>query len=249
MNNVTEGLWNPNERGRNYNSFNNAAPEEAVRAEAYLRKFPPVTHEGPSEADKVYIRANGFQSFKFQSLDESWVRVSNNVIEFKGPIVGADACVLSLKPLLRLDHNRIDLTGKVGDKLDYKACVYYEVTIKEMSFNPLTVISVGFATANYPPFRLVGWNKYSIGIHSDDGRVFENDKFGGRTFTGPFSAGQTVGCGYDPKSGRVFFTLNGVNIGEASKNPARHPYHACVGADGKAKLSVNFGEFPFVFKF
>ncbi|KAJ1563398.1 Rsp5p-dependent ubiquitination, sorting of cargo proteins at the multivesicular body, partial [Nowakowskiella sp. JEL0078] len=79
----------------------------------------------------------------------------------------------------------------------------------------------------------------------DDGRAFENDYFGGRTFGSPFTKGQTVGCGYDPVSGSVYFTLEGILIGEATKSRSQRPYHAAVGADGRCTLRVNFGQRPF----
>ncbi|KAJ1550031.1 hypothetical protein HK096_009125, partial [Nowakowskiella sp. JEL0078] len=225
-----------------YDSFNNASPNEADRADAFQRIHPPPSRQTLNAAEIEEIRIHGLAAFTMQSLDSTWIEVVGRVVLFKGPIAHSDACVVSRMPLARLDALGI------RSKLDFKTSVYFEVSLLEVSFDPLTVVSVGLATGNYPPFRLVGWNKYSIGIHSDDGRVYENDKFGGRSFTGPFSVGQTVGCGYDLKSGRVFFTIDGVYIGEASKQHSRHPYHACIGADGKAKLVVNFGETPFVYQ-
>ncbi|KAJ1559897.1 hypothetical protein HK096_010732, partial [Nowakowskiella sp. JEL0078] len=181
-------------------------------------------------------------------MDPNWIVIHpNDIVEFCAPLLNADSCVLSEYPLVRLDSSPDGLPKKLSKALDYKTTVYYEVTILELSFNPQTVVSVGLATKPYPPFRMVGWNKYSIGIHSDDGRLFENDKFGGRSFTGPFSKSQTIGCGYDEISGRVFFTIDGAFIAEATKKPSRHPYHACIAADGKAVLSFNFGKQPFMF--
>jgi len=88
---------------------------------------------------------------------------------------------------------------------------------------------------------LPGWNLYSVGYHSDDGRKF-NDAYGGRKY-GPEwgKVGDTVGCGYYPATGYVFFTKNGRNLGTAFTG-IRHLWYPTIGADGPCKLEVNFGD-------
>jgi hypothetical protein len=56
-------------------------------------------------------------------------------------------------------------------------------------------IAIGFFAPPYPSFRLPGWQRGSLGVHSDDGRRYVNDTHGGLDFTQPFLAGQTVGIG------------------------------------------------------
>lgn len=80
-------------------------------------------------------------------------------------------------------------------------------------------LALGFAALPYPPFRLPGWHRGSLGVHGDDGRRYVNDSWGGREFTAPFQPGQTVGLGMTfsssspASSGRieveVFFTREG----------------------------------------
>jgi hypothetical protein len=56
-------------------------------------------------------------------------------------------------------------------------------------------LAVGFFAPPYPTFRLPGWQRGSLGVHSDDGRRYVNDTHGGMDFTSPFKAGQTIGLG------------------------------------------------------
>jgi hypothetical protein len=89
-------------------------------------------------------------------------------------------------------------------------------------------IAIGFFAPPYPSFRLPGWQRGSLGVHSDDGRRYVNDTHGGMDFTQPFQAGDTVGIGMTfripvnpPAYGvqghlmdvEVFFTRNGKMTG------------------------------------
>ncbi|ORX91362.1 hypothetical protein K493DRAFT_156581, partial [Basidiobolus meristosporus CBS 931.73] len=109
---------------------------------------------------------------------------------------------------------------------------------------PNTVFAIGLATRPYPHFRLPGWNIYSVGYHSDDGRRYVDDGYGGRDYSRPFGVGDIVGCGYDRTTGSVFFTRNGVHLGIARQG-MWHLVFPTLGADGDAKVRVNFGETPF----
>jgi hypothetical protein len=90
-------------------------------------------------------------------------------------------------------------------------------------------IAIGFFAPPYPSFRLPGWQRGSLGVHSDDGRRYVNDTHGGMDFTTPFQSGETVGIGMTfqiplnpPAYGvqgnlldvNVFFTRNGKKTGE-----------------------------------
>jgi hypothetical protein len=56
-------------------------------------------------------------------------------------------------------------------------------------------LALGFLAQPYPPFRLPGWERASLGVHGDDGHRYVNDKWGGRDFTRPFKRGETIGIG------------------------------------------------------
>ncbi|OZJ05406.1 hypothetical protein BZG36_01986 [Bifiguratus adelaidae] len=144
---------------------------------------------------------------------------------------------------------------------------YFEITIPHRSFDfeyPV-VIGIGLTTRPYPLFRQPGWNKYSIGWHSDDGRVYINDPGDGMAF-GPVwgvdsqRAQTVVGCGIvlgqDIEEGaeRIFFTLNGQWVGSLPLYtffPSGLPkfWFPTVGADGPVDVQVNFGTEGFAWHF
>lgn len=124
---------------------------------------------------------------------------------------------------------------------------YFEITLLNKVSKDSTV-AIGISTKPYPYFRLPGWNKHSVGYHSDDGRKFWNDEFGGRDY-GPEwgKLGDVIGCGYKPKTGEVFFTKNGKFLGMAFAG-LRHIWYPTIGSDGHVKMKINFGDEPFVYK-
>ena len=71
----------------------------------------------------------------------------------------------------------------------------YNLTITGLPIGVDNVIAMGFACMPYPHFRLPGWHRGSLAIHSDDGRRYCNDGFGGIEFTRPFSQGDHLGLG------------------------------------------------------
>ncbi|KAL0076856.1 concanavalin A-like lectin/glucanase domain-containing protein [Phycomyces blakesleeanus] len=121
---------------------------------------------------------------------------------------------------------------------------YFEITVLDCA--PNTVMAIGLATKPYPVFRMPGWNKHSIGYHSDDGRKFCDDASGGQDYGPQWGFGQTVGCRYDPVQGNVMFTLNGNPLGTAFQLLERRYYYPSFGADGPVKFFVNFGSQSFV---
>lgn len=60
--------------------------------------------------------------------------------------------------------------------------------------------------------RLPGWETDSYGYHGDDGHVYAGHQ-SGKTYGPSFSAGDTIGCGVNFKTGNAFFTKNGINLG------------------------------------
>ena len=114
--------------------------------------------------------------------------------------------------------------------------IYFEVKINALGVRHRNQeidagIAIGFFAPPYPPFRLPGWERGCLGVHSDDGRRYIADPNGGMDFTDPFKVGQTVGIGMtfrisnnQPPVGygqtrqmlaiEVFFTRNGKRTGE-----------------------------------
>lgn len=108
--------------------------------------------------------------------------------------------------------------------------IYYELKVLSMDNTKTEAgIAIGFLAPPYPSWRLPGWHRASIGVHSDDGRRYVDDSYGGRDFTKPFRKGDVVGIGMNfapppayqriNASGgnkmdvKVFFTRNGKREG------------------------------------
>lgn len=140
-----------------------------------------------------------------------------------------DSCLITSSPLYFAYIDSPVHSGK-------PKTVYYEVEILSMGYagtNSESTIALGYCAMPYPTWRMPGWERASLGIHSDDGRRYVNDTWGGKDFTRPFGKGDTVGIGLrfsvpesppdynvDPRPGlvkssiEVFFTKNGDYCGD-----------------------------------
>ena len=70
--------------------------------------------------------------------------------------------------------------------------VAYHLSIAALPLDGDSVVALGFACVPYPQYRLPGWHRGSLAIHSDDGRRYCNDGYGGVEFTRPFSQGEQL---------------------------------------------------------
>lgn len=81
-----------------------------------------------------------------------------------------------------------------------------------MTWASRTTVCIGFAPKSVSLARAPGWETDSYGYHGDDGLVFAGHNVG-KHYGPPFTAGDTIGCGINFKTGSAFFTKNGVNLG------------------------------------
>ncbi|RKP37787.1 concanavalin A-like lectin/glucanase domain-containing protein, partial [Dimargaris cristalligena] len=121
---------------------------------------------------------------------------------------------------------------------------YFEVKLHEKPRE--TNVAVGLATKPYPSWRLTGWNRHSVGYHSETGRVFHNNPFRGINLGEPCFEGDIIGIGYQPRSGTVFFTRNGRRYKSVTSG-LLYDLFPTISADGYCILSANFGQRGFVF--
>ncbi|KAJ3269679.1 Rsp5p-dependent ubiquitination, sorting of cargo proteins at the multivesicular body [Terramyces sp. JEL0728] len=129
---------------------------------------------------------------------------------------------------------------------------YFELKIL---LNNDSNISVGFTTCPYPPFRLPGYDLYSIGYHSSTGRVYLNDrKEVGIECGEELKEGDVLGIGYriieykKIESHTInqtvfYFTHNGTRIGDEFVADGFFPekIYPSVGCTGDCIVSLNFG--------
>ncbi|KAI0793448.1 concanavalin A-like lectin/glucanase domain-containing protein [Abortiporus biennis] len=121
---------------------------------------------------------------------------------------------------------------------------YWEV--KMFDLPETTNVAVGLATKPYPSFRLPGWNRYSIGYHSNGDKSY-NYPFTASPFSSPLREGDVLGIGYRPRTGTVFFTRNGRKTEDAFIGLNSFNLFPTVGADGPCSVHVNLGQSGFVF--
>ena len=136
-----------------------------------------------------------------------------------------DSCLISSAPLYFALADAPTRNGRV------KKTIYYEIEIKSLGRghrNEESSIAIGYCAIPYPTWRMPGWERGSLAVHSDDGRRYVNDTWGGKDFTTPIQAGDTIGLGvtftiptnppgYDSApvimasglQAEVFFTRNG----------------------------------------
>ena len=61
-----------------------------------------------------------------------------------------------------------------------------------------------------------GWGTKSWGYHSDDGKFFSGSGEG-TIYGETYQTGDVIGCGGDIRLKNIFFTKNGVHLGEYLK--------------------------------
>ncbi|KAG6005707.1 hypothetical protein E4U21_007723 [Claviceps maximensis] len=123
---------------------------------------------------------------------------------------------------------------------------YYEVSIVYGKRDD-TTIAVGFSTKNASTSRPLGWEPESVAYHGDDGRCFAGQNTG-QIYGPEFNTGDVIGCGVNFLDHTVFFTRNGVNLGIASHDVTKGKLYPAVSLKKpRERITVNFGQSPFVF--
>lgn len=207
---------------------NNASEADANAAVAWLKNQPlqpplqVIDQQAVARVDagEVFLtKPPGFAG-TISPVAPGHVRVKTNP---RSP----DASLISTTPLYSVEaHSPLNT--------ERTKTIYYEVTFPPGRGDEISC-AIGYVAMPYPPFRLPGWERASLGIHGDDGHRYVNDKWGGHDFARPFKRGETVGIGmkfsyrdvaappsYDgvvqttattPIDVEVFFTRNGQREG------------------------------------
>ena len=177
-----------------------------------------------------------------------------------------DCCLLSVLPLYFETEDSPLLTERAKT-------IYFEVKLLSLGraakSGEGSSLALGFAAQPYPTWRMPGWNRGSLAVHSDDGRKYVNDDYGGKDFTRPFREGETLGLGMTfalprGKNGQqqasptvdveIFFTRDGVKVDSWNLTEERdqdkdkgvqglegdYDLYAAVGVFGAVKFEVSF---------
>ncbi|KAL7427245.1 hypothetical protein ACHAXH_000790 [Discostella pseudostelligera] len=103
--------------------------------------------------------------------------------------------------------------------------MYFEVTLMKPAQHAMTpeqtrqeqrhdCVAVGLSTSSFQPqHSMPGWDDKSYGYHSDDGGMFHGKDVAARRGKPTFGPGDTIGCGLDYASRRIFFTKNAEFVG------------------------------------
>ena len=113
-------------------------------------------------------------------------------------------------------------------------------------------VAIGLSTLSFNPRnKMPGWCQNSFGYHGDDGGIFHGHGDMLRRYGPSFGPGDTVGCGFDYSSRKIFFCKNGEFLGYAfekiDKEMVERGLYPTVGVDTECPIHVNFGEVPFKF--
>ena len=130
---------------------------------------------------------------------------------------------------------------------------YYEVTIGDYDIPKYnrTCISIGYGSKNNNfNNRHVGWDRNSVGIHSDDGKYFFNS-FKGKPYRISFDINDTIGAGlmYIERDKYIpFFTRNGKLFPELDPIILNGFIVPQIGYEHFTNIKVNFGSSNFKFR-
>ncbi|KAI5283831.1 hypothetical protein KEM54_001804 [Ascosphaera aggregata] len=141
---------------------------------------------------------------------------------------------------IRTDHPMPDTCG----------VYYFEINVLRKTKEAM--VAIGLSSANAAAARLVGHDGDSLGYHGDDGRVYNGRQNNGdKQYGFKFGEGDVVGCGYDWKADKAFFTKNGDFLGHAPDaiDAQNHELFPTVGLRRRpqVRIKANFGQFPFKF--
>ncbi|KAL9952844.1 hypothetical protein ACROYT_G040157 [Oculina patagonica] len=135
------------------------------------------------------------------------------------PYIGMMQGSTVLAKMLRDDKQALGTTSTSQDSDPGVLCVEHEVFILETGLDKL--LGIGVVSEDYNTGHMPGWYKESAGYHTDDGKIYHNDRSNGRETKGPVMAGRgdRIRCTVmrentkeNEGKRRVKFALNGRKI-------------------------------------
>ncbi|KAK3306076.1 concanavalin A-like lectin/glucanase domain-containing protein [Chaetomium strumarium] len=104
--------------------------------------------------------------------------------------------------------------------------------------NLFSAIGFGVGTKFASKDMMPGWESHSWGYHGDDGKKFHGGQ--GTSYSSTFGKGDTVKCRVDQSARTMFFTKNGVDLGEALNDLRGRLYPVLGIMSHGAKVATNF---------
>ena len=213
--------------GNEMSPFSNASRTDADRAHSWCKLNPLIKPHRPTPAQTSSVMNGDVRVLKPREYNGDLQMVNTGAWKGSTRTGSKDASLISSMPLYFTEFDSPQSTG-------VPKTIYFEVKVQSLGRVHNTdesSIAIGFCGMPYPTWRMPGWERGSVAVHSDDGRRYVNDSWGGKDFTSPFRIGDTVGLGmtfatseFPPeyhtlslaKSGlkvEVFFTRNGSKDG------------------------------------
>ena len=201
----------------------NALPDLAKLAWAWTNRNPPFAPDQPPENSIQDVRRGNLTLRAPEHVERGEiVSKTGTLCHIKTTNRSTDHCYLSSLPLY-FEH--VDSPFRT----EARKIIYYELKIENMKKLPSgddSMVAMGYAVAPYPTWRMPGWQRGSLAVHSDDGSRFTSHDGGGFDFTTPIKTGEVIGLGVcfsipefrpdrlgksgaQPLKGEVFFTRNG----------------------------------------
>ena len=177
--------------GREVGSSSNASSAEADRAHDWCKLNPLIRPHQPSNAQHGAVQHGDIRLMKSKEYKGDLLMPSEGIWKGSTRLGAGDSCLISSAPLY---FAMADAPSQMGNK----KTIYFEIEITSLGRGrngDECSLAIGYCAMPYPTWRMPGWERGSLAIHSDDGCRYVNDTWGGKEFTKPFNQGDTVGLG------------------------------------------------------
>ena len=237
----------------------NAEESDGIRAHQWCERYPLLVPHQPSEAQTTAASIGNISLQRPREFRGQLHSTGMGAWTGRTEPRSKDSCLITSLPLYFVMVDSPFYTER-------SKTIYFEVKIHSLGHSRRdeeSSLALGFCAVPYPTWRMVGWQRGSLAVHSDDGHRYVNDTDGGQEFTSPFRAGETIGIGVTyslpdaphdftlspaqarPLKAEAFITRNGKrtegwNIQEGIDSETEY---GALGVDGKFDLYGAIGTF------
>ncbi|KAL7715285.1 B30.2/SPRY domain-containing protein [Entamoeba marina] len=226
-------------------SFDNISPMEYMNIS--LNQFQKLMNSYinlPYDAD---VNKDMFIIRKFTTFSTN-LSVVDNTFQNKDRIPFSDMIHLISYSFYHESNPKHQLVWSNGKQIQLPATIHYF----EINIIGHAVIEIGLFNKSTYDLSIyedsaIGWEKGTIGYHSDDGCLYFEDITGspyGPKY-GEEDENHVVGCGFNTSTNEAFFVCDGVKL--KSKKITWKNIASEITIEDFEEFSINYGETPFVF--
>ena len=167
----------------------NASVLVADRAHHWCKAHPLVKPHQPTHAQYAAVASGDMRLMKAHEYTGDLLMPGRGFWRGSTRSGSKDSCLLSSSPLY---------FAAADVPIEASKTIYYELRVRSLGLSrgaDESSIAVGYCAMPYPTWRMPGWERGSLAVHSDDGRRYINDTWGGKDFTSPFKVGDNIGLG------------------------------------------------------